>query len=117
MFAIAGLTAWEVEDIRVAEEGESFTVGAYEVTLADVRKVEGPNYISTMAEMRLARGGREVAVLYPEKRVYPVAETPTTVPVFSIVWMPVFVWSPMRLPTWRLPVSTSSRASTTFTEP
>ena len=72
------MTAWEIEDIRVAREGDTFEVGAYEVTLGSVDQVEGPNYISTMAEMRVTRGGREEAVLYPEKRVYPVAAMPTT---------------------------------------
>ena len=75
---IALMLAWEVEDIRVANEGDSFDVAGYQITLAEVRDVEGPNYFSTMAEMRVARNGREVAVLYPEKRIYPVAGMPTT---------------------------------------
>ncbi|MEQ9041908.1 MAG: heme lyase CcmF/NrfE family subunit [Silicimonas sp.] len=78
IFGIAAMTAWQIEDIRVAREGETFAVGAYEVTLVDVNRVEGPNYISTMAEMRMTRDGREEAVLFPEKRVYPVAGMPTT---------------------------------------
>ena len=78
IIGIAVMTAWETEDIRVAELGEKFSVGAYQVELLDVRELRGPNYLSTMAEMRLSRGGDEVAVLYPEKRVYPVAGMPTT---------------------------------------
>ncbi|MXQ06865.1 heme lyase CcmF/NrfE family subunit [Alphaproteobacteria bacterium GH1-50] len=75
---IAFLTAWQVEDIRVAREGETFRVASYDVTLEGVRRVQGPNYISTMAEISLARDGREVARLTPEKRIYPVAGMPTT---------------------------------------
>lgn len=75
---IAAITAWQIEDIRVAKPGESFRVGAYEVTLVDVRQLEGPNYISTMAEMRVDRNGAEVTTLFPEKRIYPVANMPTT---------------------------------------
>ncbi len=78
IFGVAALTAWQVEDIRVAQEGESFDVAGYAVTLRDVRRVEGPNYISTMAEISLARNGAEVARLFPEKRIYPVAGMPTT---------------------------------------
>ena len=78
IFGIAAMTAWQIEDIRVAREGETFEVGGYEVTLVDVRRVEGPNYISTMAELRMVKDGREEAVLFPEKRVYPVAGMPTT---------------------------------------
>ncbi|MFD1912301.1 heme lyase CcmF/NrfE family subunit [Halodurantibacterium flavum] len=78
IFAVSALVAWETEDIRVARVGEPFVHGGYEITLMDVRRVEGPNYISTMGEMRVTRDGREVTTLYPEKRVYPVAGMPTT---------------------------------------
>ena len=78
VFAVSAMLAWKVEDIRVVQVGESFPLGAYQVTLADVQEVQGPNYRSTMAEMRVTRGGDEVAVLYPEKRFYPVQGMPTT---------------------------------------
>ena len=78
LFGIAGLIAWEVEDIRVATPGEPFEVAGYEITLLDLKQVEGPNYFSTLADMRVARNGRQVALLQPEKRVYPVAAMPTT---------------------------------------
>ncbi|MEQ9693999.1 heme lyase CcmF/NrfE family subunit [Shimia sp. SDUM112013] len=78
MVGIAGLMAWEVEDIRVAYVGESFEVGAFELTLDAVNEVEGPNYLSTMADVTVRQDGEFVAVLNPEKRVYPVRSMPTT---------------------------------------
>jgi cytochrome c-type biogenesis protein CcmF len=78
IFGVAALTAWQVEDIRVAQVGETFEVAGYDVTLKDVRDVEGPNYFSTMADIELAQGGKVVALLSPEKRIYPVALMPTT---------------------------------------
>ncbi|NBE08835.1 heme lyase CcmF/NrfE family subunit [Paragemmobacter ruber] len=78
IFAVAAMLAWKTEDIRVVMPGGSYALGPYEVTLVDVREVEGPNYQSTMAELRVMRGGEEVAVLFPEKRIYPVAGMPTT---------------------------------------
>lgn len=78
IFAVAAMHAWAVEDIRVVRVGETFPVGPYEVILKDVRDVEGPNYLSTMAEMVVTRGGAAVATLFPEKRVYPVQAMPTT---------------------------------------
>lgn len=78
IFAIAGLTAWEVEDIRVARIGETFDVGGFSITLDGVREVEGPNYFSTMADVQVQKAGREIARLNPEKRTYPVAAMPTT---------------------------------------
>lgn len=75
---IAFMLAWETEDIRVASEGDTFEVAGYDITLVEVRDVEGPNYFSTMAVLSVAKDGREEAVLTPEKRVYPVAGMPTT---------------------------------------
>ena len=78
MFGIAGLMAWEVEDIRVVEIGERFPVGQFEIVLEEVRDVEGPNFLSTTGTVRVFQGAQEVTVLYPEKRIYPVARMPTT---------------------------------------
>lgn len=78
MFAIAGLTAWEQEDIRVTRLGEPFDVGAYTLTLEDVKQVKGPNYFSTMGTVLLAKDGRDLIRLNPEKRTYPVTRMPTT---------------------------------------
>jgi cytochrome c-type biogenesis protein CcmF len=78
IFAVAAMNAWAIEDIRVAKLGETFPLGSYEVTLREVHDEEGPNYITTKAEMLVSRGGAAVATLYPEKRVYPVQAMPTT---------------------------------------
>ena len=78
MLGVAGITSWQSEDIRVAQIGEPYEVGGYTITLDEVRDVEGPNYLSTMAFITLARDGREIAQLRPEKRIYPVAQMPTT---------------------------------------
>ncbi len=78
LFACAAVNAWAVEDIRVVREGESWPLGPYEITLDRVEAVAGPNYSSTMATMTARRAGAVVAVLHPEKRVYPVAAMPTT---------------------------------------
>ncbi|QMU57686.1 MAG: heme lyase CcmF/NrfE family subunit [Boseongicola sp.] len=78
IIGIAAMTAWEIEDIRVAKIGETFRVGQFDVTLVDVIDVDGPNYVSTMAELNVSRDGKSVAVMFPEKRIYPVAAMPTT---------------------------------------
>ncbi len=78
IFGIAGLMAWEEEDIRIAQIGESFTVGAFEITLVAVEEVQGPNYFATQGTMRVTRDGQEIALLHPERRRYPVAGMPTT---------------------------------------
>lgn len=78
IFGIAAMTAWQQEDIRVVRIGERWDVGQFSFTLDDVRQFDGPNYVSTMAQMGVWRGGQNITVLTPEKRFYPVAKMPTT---------------------------------------
>ena len=75
---ISGLEAWQHEDIRTTMIGEPFEVSGYTVTLEEVNREQGPNYISTKATMRIEQDGQTVALLHPEKRVYPVQAMPTT---------------------------------------
>lgn len=70
--------AWQQEDIRVVKDGGSFTVGAYDLTLNSVERVEGPNYVSERGDVTVMRDGALVARLHPERRFYPVARMPTT---------------------------------------
>ena len=78
IFAVAAMLSWKTEDIRVVPEGGTYALGPYEVTLAKVEDVQGPNFFSTMATMEVRREGALVTTLYPEKRVYPVQAMPTT---------------------------------------
>ncbi|WP_099823507.1 heme lyase CcmF/NrfE family subunit [Oceaniglobus indicus] len=91
IFGICAMTAWQTEDIRIAQVGEPFEVGAYTVTLEDVREVQGPNYQSTLATIALTRGGNTLR-LTPEKRFYPVQAMPTTEAAISNgVWRDLYV--------------------------
>jgi cytochrome c-type biogenesis protein CcmF len=78
IFGVAGLMAWELEDIRTVQPGEVVQIGDYEVTLTEVNRVQGPNYISTMGTVELRSEGQFISTLHPEKRVYPVQAMPTT---------------------------------------
>ncbi len=78
IFGVAAITAWQQEDIRIAQIAETYDVGGYSFTLDQVQSVEGPNYLSTMAQVTVGNGPREIAVLSPEKRFYPIADMPTT---------------------------------------
>ena len=77
-FGVAGLVAWQTEDIRGVQVGETFGVDRYELTLQDAREVQGPNYLATQAVIDVARGDRFLTQLRPERRIYPVAGMPTT---------------------------------------
>ena len=78
MFAIAALTSWEREDIRVVPVGGSWKIAAYELKLNSVENVRGPNYFSTVGVIAVSKDGQLLTVLRPEKRNYPVAQMPTT---------------------------------------
>ncbi len=78
MMGIAGLTAWTVEDIQVAQIDVPFEVAGYEMTLRSVTQGNGPNYVVTTGEIDVSKEGKFIATLAPEKRFYPVAQMPTT---------------------------------------
>jgi cytochrome c-type biogenesis protein CcmF len=78
ILGVAAITAWATEDIRVLRPGESFLLGGYTQRLDAVERTQGPNYFSETARITLLRDGREVGMLMPEKRVYPVQGMPTT---------------------------------------
>ena len=75
---ISGMLAWQAEDILVVNEGESFDIAGYTLTLNKVEQLPGPNYVSTMGFVALSKNGKAISTLAPEKRVYPVAGMPTT---------------------------------------
>jgi cytochrome c-type biogenesis protein CcmF len=77
IWGIAGVTGWTVEDIRIAQVGERFQVGRYEVVFDGVREVQGPNYVATRGEFHAYRDGVQVAHVYPEKRLYTETRPPT----------------------------------------
>ena len=78
IFAVSAVLGWATEDIRVAQIGESFEHNGYTITLTDVQRVQGPNYVSSTGYVDIYRGDTLVTQLEPEKRIYPAAGMPTT---------------------------------------
>lgn len=78
VFAVAGLMAWEVEDIQAMRPGDQGVLGGYTIQLVEVAEVTGPNYFAERADILVFRGDTEIATLHPERRFYPVAQMPTT---------------------------------------
>ncbi|MEM7732005.1 MAG: heme lyase CcmF/NrfE family subunit [Pseudomonadota bacterium] len=81
---VAAMMAWESEDIRVAQPGDSFEIAGYTLTLDRIREVQGPNYIATVGDLTLEKGNTVIGTMHPEKRVYPVANMPTTEAALNI---------------------------------
>ena len=78
IFGIAAVSAWEVEDIRLASPGDRIEIGGYEIVFDGVRPFEGPNYQADIGRFTVYNDGVEEVRVFPEKRFYPVQQTPTT---------------------------------------
>ena len=80
-FTVAGITAtaaWESESIAAMRPGDRSRLAGYEFTLLGVRQnLQGPNYTAEQASLAVTRGGKEIAVIEPAKRFYPVQRQST----------------------------------------
>jgi cytochrome c-type biogenesis protein CcmF len=65
------------KDVRMMV-GDNVEVGGYTFRLDRLDQVRGPNYDSTRGHIQVTRNGRDVALLHPEKRFYPVQQMPMT---------------------------------------
>lgn len=64
-------------DVRMGV-GDTTELGGYQFRLDALRRVPGPNYSATQAELSVTQDGAPVDVLFPEKRVYRVQSNPMT---------------------------------------
>ncbi|HEY2928307.1 heme lyase CcmF/NrfE family subunit [Piscinibacter sp.] len=78
---VVGVTlvkGYEIEkDVRMAV-GDTVHLGGYTLRLLGVNDVPGPNYIAQRGEVELARDGRVLRTLNPEKRTYLSSQMPMT---------------------------------------
>jgi len=64
-------------DLRLAP-GDSVELGGYQFVFEGARHVQGPNFTSDKGTIRVLDNGKEVTVLYPEKRLYTVQRSMMT---------------------------------------
>jgi cytochrome c-type biogenesis protein CcmF len=64
-------------DVRMGP-GDSETLAGYRFVFDSVVALPGPNYRAERAEVRVFRGDRQIATLFPEKRHYPIQAQPMT---------------------------------------
>ena len=83
---IVTISVWQVEAIQTQELGKPVAVGGYDFTLVDVGQANGPNYQTSIATVSVARDGEQVALLFPERRWYPVERQPTTEAGIRTLW-------------------------------
>jgi cytochrome c-type biogenesis protein CcmF len=75
---VAGLSLWKEEKIIFMQEGETAAIAGFDVRLAKVESVDGPNYVAERATFEAARPGRATITMTAERRFYPVRGTQTT---------------------------------------
>jgi cytochrome c-type biogenesis protein CcmF len=64
-------------DVRMGP-GDSETLSGYRFEFDGVSEHAGPNYSAERATLRVFRGEKQVATLFPEKRLYPIQSQPMT---------------------------------------
>ncbi|HTO50916.1 MAG TPA: heme lyase CcmF/NrfE family subunit [Burkholderiales bacterium] len=65
------------KDVRMAP-GETVAIGPYTLRFVGVREVDGPNYRASRGELELARDGKMLRTMQPEKRAYLSSQMPMT---------------------------------------
>jgi cytochrome c-type biogenesis protein CcmF len=63
-------SAWKVETAQSLAIGGQARLGAYQLSLDDVRNADGPNYAAQRASVTVTRAGRRVCAAGPERRLY-----------------------------------------------
>ncbi len=71
-------TSWKVEAAETLPRGGGLDIGAYHVTLDDVRPVAGPNYDADRGTISVTRAGKPVCQVAPERRLYTVGGETTS---------------------------------------
>ncbi|TNE64664.1 MAG: heme lyase CcmF/NrfE family subunit [Alphaproteobacteria bacterium] len=62
--------AWSREELQLVAPGDRVAVGGYDFLFEGVAPVAGPNFTAVRGFFTVSKGGREVARLMPEDRVY-----------------------------------------------
>src|SRR5476651_2168241 len=77
---VAGVTAsaWQVERVETMRPGDSIDVAGYSFRFDGAKPVAGPNYTAQRGRFTVTSDGREIAIMQPEKRFYPVRRMPIT---------------------------------------
>jgi cytochrome c-type biogenesis protein CcmF len=78
VIGVTTTSSFSIETDQRIVAGETVTVADYTIRMGEVSQVEGPNYTALRAEMEVTRAGKPVAILYPEKRLYRVQQSPMT---------------------------------------
>ena len=77
--SVAGFaaSAYAQEAIEILKPGGSIDIAGYHLTLENVTRVPGPNYMADDAAIRVTRDGELVKVMHPQRRFFPLQRQTT----------------------------------------
>ena len=77
-FGVSMVKTYEIErDVRM-NVGDTTELAGYVFTFRGTSDIQGPNYDGVRGQVEVTRGGHDVVVLRPEKRIYRVQRNPMT---------------------------------------
>ena len=78
--SVAGIaaSAFETERIEVVRPGGDLPIAGFVLHLDKVEQLPGPNYTAEDATVIIRRGDREIAVVHPQKRFFPLQQQTTS---------------------------------------
>jgi cytochrome c-type biogenesis protein CcmF len=77
-FGVSMVKTYEIERDLKMDVGDTTELAGYTFTFRGVRDVQGPNYVAAQGLVEVTRGGKPVATMRPEKRIYRVQQNPMT---------------------------------------
>jgi cytochrome c-type biogenesis protein CcmF len=88
LFIVGATTveSWSEQADLSLKPGQSASVGEYTFAMTELGEVSGPNYEAVQSEVVISRGGEQVAVVHPQKRIYRVQKSPMTEAGIAAVW-------------------------------
>ena len=78
VLGVTFVSAFEQERELPMQVGQKAELSGYLFQLDEIKDVQGPNYSSKQASVRVFKNGEPVALLLPEKRTYLVQQNPMT---------------------------------------
>ncbi|PIB23992.1 c-type cytochrome biogenesis protein CcmF [Amylibacter kogurei] len=78
ILGFVGSSAWKEEVVTFVEPGTDVKIAGFDVRFQGVEREMGPNYITQIGTLVVAKDGQFITTLHPERRTYPVAQSTTT---------------------------------------
>ena len=78
VLGMVGTTLWASEKLSVMRPGERMQIAGYTLVFDSIDPRTADNFQADTASFEVLRGDRRLAVLHPERRWFPIAQTLTT---------------------------------------